>query len=62
MILNKDTLKMYNVKMTRVYETIIEVKANSEPEALALAEKKNNKFELEMEQCNVSFEKYEIEK
>lgn len=59
---NNDTLKTFNVKMTRVYETIIEVRASTESEALVLAEKENNKFALEMEQCNVSSEEYEIQR
>jgi hypothetical protein len=51
---------IYKVTMVRVYETVIEVEANSADEAVIKAQSDDSRYSEEMEQCGVSEEYYEV--
>jgi hypothetical protein len=55
-------MNTYNLKMTRVYETNMEVDAEDEQDAQKRFEDlKDDLYALELEQCNVVDEKIELE-
>ena len=51
----------YTVIMKRTYETAIVIEAQTEAEAIAIAESSPNRYAEELEQCNVIEESYCIE-
>lgn len=51
----------YTVIMKRTYETAIVIEAQTEAEAIAIAESSPNRYAEELEQCNVIEESYGIE-
>ena len=51
----------YTVIMKRTYETAIVIEAQTEAEAIAIAESSPNRYTEELEQCNVIEESYYIE-
>ena len=51
----------YTVVMKRTYETAIVIEAQTEAEAIAIAESSPNRYTEELEQCNVIEESYYIE-
>jgi len=51
----------YTVIMTHTFETYLDVEAQSEAEALVLAEAREDRFGEELDQCNSIEESYRIE-
>lgn len=58
---NQKPMSTYTVKMIRTYETILEVEADSEQQAIELASQLPDRYAVELEQCCVTSEEYAVE-